>query len=248
MKINSVDTTSIVKVNNTALSSIVKMSNVTFVAPSPIPSGIVTTGLVMYLDSAVTDSYSGVGTDWVDITYNGNNGTLVNSPTFSSANGGSILFDGIDDYVALTNVNISMANLQDFVWNAWIKTPAVLSGYKMILTTNQYYIYLALYNNQFAFDTRVSTQVRFGTLTTNTWYNVTVVRRSSVNYRYINGVLINSNSDTQAPAGVFNLGRWAYNNSLYFNSNMAVASIYNQSLTATEVLQNFDALKSRYGY
>lgn len=248
MNINGVNTTSIININNTTFSSIAKMSNVTFVVPSPIPSGIVTSGLVMYLDSAVTDSYSGSGSIWTDITYNGNDGTLVNSPTFSSANGGSILFDGVDDYVALTNVNISMANLQDFVWNAWIKTPAVLSGYKMILTTNQYYIYLALFNNQFAFDTRVSTQVRFGTLVPNTWYNVTVVRKSSVNYRYVNGVFINSNADTQAPAGTFNVGRWAYNNSLYFNSNMSVVSIYNQSLTAAEVLQNFDALKSRYGY
>jgi hypothetical protein len=246
MKINGLETTSISKVNGIPLASIGKMSGVTFVPPSPIPFGIVTNNLIMYLDSAVSLSYSGAGTNWEDITYNGNNGTLVNNPTYSSANGGSILFDGVNDYVSLTNVNLNIANLQDWAWNVWIKTPSVLSGYKMILSTAQNYIYLALFNNQFAFDTRVSTQVRFGTLLPNTWYNATVVRKSGVNYRYVNGVLINSNTDSFVPTGTFNVGRWAFNNSLYYNSNMSVISMYNASLTATEVLQNYNAIYSRY--
>lgn len=214
----------------------------------PIPAGIVTTGLILYLDAGVPASYPGTGTAWTDITFNGNNGTLTNGPTFSSANGGSILFDGVDDYIALTNVNLNISAANNFVWNAWIKTPAVLSGYKMIFSTNQNYIYLALFNNQFAFDTRVAAQVRFGTLTTNTWYNVTIVRRSDVDYRYINGVLIDTNADAFTPTSTFNIGRWAFNNTLYYNANISVISMYNTSLTATEVLQNFDTLKSRYGY
>jgi hypothetical protein len=60
---------------------------------------IVTSGLVLALDAADKNSYPGSGTTWTDLSGNGNNGTLVNGPTFSSANGGSIVFDGVDDYV-----------------------------------------------------------------------------------------------------------------------------------------------------
>ena len=60
---------------------------------------IVTDGLVLLLDAGNTKSYPGTGTTWTDISRNGNNGTLTNGPTFDSANGGSLVFDGVDDYV-----------------------------------------------------------------------------------------------------------------------------------------------------
>jgi len=248
MKINGVDISAITKINNVSKASITKMSGVTFATPSPIPAGIVTAGLIMYLDAGVSASYPGSGSTWTDITYNGNNGTLINSPTYSSANGGSILFDGVDDYVGLTNVTLSVPSGQNFVWNAWVKTPAVLSGYKMILSVNSYYQYLSLYNNQFVLDARGYATLRFGTLTPNTWYNVTVVRESNIDYQYINGVLINSKANATGFGGTLAVGKWAYNNTLYYNSNISVVSIYNAKLNAAEVLQNFDTLKSRYGY
>ena len=248
MNINGVNTTSIININNTTFSSIAKMSNVTFVAPSPIPSGTVTTNLIMYLDAGVSASYSGSGTNWNDITYNGNDGTLVNNPTYSSANGGSILFDGIDDYIAINNVNLNIAAGQNFVWNVWLKTPPILVGYKMIFSVNTYYLYLSLFNNQFAFDSRVAPSVRFGTLTTNTWYNVTIVRDADVDYRYINGVLIDTNPNAYTPTGIFAVGKWAFNDTLFYDSNISVVSVYNETLRDSEVLQNFDTLKSRYGY
>jgi hypothetical protein len=213
-----------------------------------IPAGTVTTGLILYLDAAIPASYPGTGTAWTDITFNGNNGTLTNGPTFSSANGGSILFDGVDDYVALTNVNLSRASGQDFVWNAWIKTPAVLSGYKMIISTNANYYYLALFDNRIAFDVRGIPLDRYGTLSTNTWYNITIVRDTNVDYIYLNGASIGTRSNNGGYSGTMAIGRWAYNNSLYYNSNISVVSIYNTKLTAAEVLQNFNILKSRYGY
>jgi hypothetical protein len=60
---------------------------------------IITDGLVLYLDAANTRSYPGTGTTWSDLSRGGNNGVLTNGPTFNSANGGSIVFDGVDDYV-----------------------------------------------------------------------------------------------------------------------------------------------------
>lgn len=68
----------------------------------------------MYLDAGVSASYPGSGTAWTDVTYSGNDGTLINSPTYSSADGGSILFDGVDDYVDLTNVTLSVPSGSKF--------------------------------------------------------------------------------------------------------------------------------------
>ena len=63
---------------------------------------VVTDGLVFCVDAASKRSYLGTGTTWTDLA-GSNNGTLTNGPTFSSDNGGSIVFDGSDDYVLLGN-------------------------------------------------------------------------------------------------------------------------------------------------
>lgn len=72
---------------------------------------IITDGLVLCLDAAGTKSYPGNGTTWTDLSGNGNNGTLINGPTFSSDNGGSLVFDGSNEWVAcsasLSKLNIT---------------------------------------------------------------------------------------------------------------------------------------------
>ena len=64
---------------------------------------IITNGLVLYLDAANKKSYPGTGTTWTDLSGNGYNATLTNGPTFDSANGGSIVFDGANDYAEIAN-------------------------------------------------------------------------------------------------------------------------------------------------
>ena len=66
---------------------------------------IITDGLVLYLDAANPYSYVSGSTVWNDISRGGNNGTLINGPTFSSANNGSIVFDGTNDYVINNTVS-----------------------------------------------------------------------------------------------------------------------------------------------
>lgn len=80
--------------------------------------GIVTNGLVLALDAAKKDSYPGSGTVWRDISGNGNNGTLTNGPTFNSGNGGSIVFDGVDDYVEYGLIT-QMSNLINITVSYW---------------------------------------------------------------------------------------------------------------------------------
>ena len=68
---------------------------------------VVTNGLVLALDAADRNSYPGSGTAWTDISGRGNTGTLTNGPTYSSANGGSIVFDGTNDYVDCGSINFT---------------------------------------------------------------------------------------------------------------------------------------------
>jgi hypothetical protein len=58
---------------------------------------------VLYLDAANTRSYPGTGTTWSDLSRGGNNGSLINGPTFNSANGGSIVLDSVNDYISNRN-------------------------------------------------------------------------------------------------------------------------------------------------
>ena len=80
---------------------------------------IATNGLVLYLDAANTKSYVSESLMWNDISRGGNNGTLTNDPTFDSNNGGSIVFDGIDDYI---ETNYILPNALDYSMGIWAKS------------------------------------------------------------------------------------------------------------------------------
>ena len=79
----------------------------------------VTSGLVLCLDAGNAKSYPGSGTVWTDLSGNGNTGTLINGPTYNSANGGSIVFDGVNDYANIgvgRGVNQFSGNFAVSVW------------------------------------------------------------------------------------------------------------------------------------
>ena len=113
---------------------------------------IVTDGLVLCLDAGNPNSYPGSGNTWKDLSRGRNNGTLVNGPTFSGANGGSLVFDGVNDY----NQHINLQNFinQDITISLWVNF-TVLNG----LTTYVFYhrpektteslTYLYIYRNSF---------------------------------------------------------------------------------------------------
>jgi len=88
------------------------------VAPSP---SVVSAGLVMYLDAGNVLSYPGTGNTWFDLSPNSNNGTLINSPTYSTANGGSILFNGSNQFVNIPSTNIPLNNVSEFSYSAFVK-------------------------------------------------------------------------------------------------------------------------------
>jgi hypothetical protein len=218
---------------------------------------IVTNGLVLHLDAANTKSYPGSGTTWVDKSGYGNNGTLTNGPTFSSLNGGSIVFDGTNDYVSILN-NTTVS----FTIGCWINTTATsytgTQGYEgngivwsdVGGVANDFV--LSILNNKASWFTGDNTTTINSTTTINTgaWFYITVVKNGSNSTKEL---FINSISESTGTSGTSTLtanpniaigGNTL--DSKYFSGKIAQVQIYNRALSAQEVLQNYNATKSRF--
>jgi hypothetical protein len=88
-----------------------------------------------------------------------------------------------------------------------------------------------------------------GTLTIGNWYMGTMTFDNTTARLYLNGVEVGSSSSggpvTLNSSQSLNIGRRIHEQ--YYNGNIAQVSIYSRALTAAEVLQNFNALRGRYG-
>lgn len=220
---------------------------------------IVTNGLVLALDAADKKSYAGSGTAWNDLSGNNNNGTLVNGPTFSSANGGSIVFDGVNDYVS-TNIttailspssnfsiicwayiNISLTGLKDFVY----------LGNRGVYTPNNNWIGLAFLGSTIYVGDYVNPADYSLTFTVPStgWYQVAQIRNGANHFGFLNAVQRASGTYTNTSinaASTLRIGN-SISNVDYMNGNIAIVQIYNKALTAAEISQNFNATRGRFG-
>ena len=233
---------------------------------------VITNGLVLYLDAANTRSYPGSGTAWNDLSRSGNNGTLVNGPTFNSANLGSIVFDGTNDYVDCGNMSSLILSNNQFTANYWVRmagsnrgdlfniknfnTPQDDIGF-FIDSSNKLYAYFnvqgVVTNNGVGSGyASISTT----TFLRNTIYNITFGKDASQKiFMYVNGVLDNNTySTTTNTATVATTPFWIASNktgattpTLGWNGNVYNTQIYNRALSSTEILQNYNATKTRFG-
>jgi hypothetical protein len=215
---------------------------------------IVTNGLVLYLDAGNPLSYPGTGTSWFDITGNGNTGTLTNGPTFNSDNGGSIVFDGTNDYVQ-TNYD---AALTDFTACVWFKVPDSTNvGSARILDKsfiNGFYLgknYLGTANSWGGGIMESSPPYgRYITLTDGQWNYMSFIRSGTTNTIYGNGITNTiSGTVSSTPLNTSNM-RIGVEFSIIsgpFKGDISQVYIYDRALSASEVLQNYNAIKSRYG-
>jgi len=227
---------------------------------------IVTSGLVLALDAADRNSYPRTGTTWKDLSGNNYNGTLTNGPTFSAANLGSIVFNGTTQYVDVANTSaLNFTNASATV-SMWFKTSSAIVSFLMskqmdatggwgILINASGIPYLETKNNA----SGASAAIRFSNTVCNdgVWHNVvsvfttstTVVANNTINM-YVDGLLSNG-ALTQSlvyggnTAETIQLSRRTSGN--YYTGNTANVQIYNRVLTAVEVLQNYNATKSRFG-
>jgi hypothetical protein len=229
---------------------------------------IVTNGLVLALDAANTKSYPGSGTTWRDLSRN-NNGTLVNGPTFNSANGGSIVFDGVDDF-ALINNPTTIQN-QDFTVSVWInpevQNAAVISIIDFDHATSPFqgwvmqsedaiinrYFYLAWYDgSQFqptgggGYGAGKGIQI-----TTSAWQNIIYSKNGTTLLGYKNGSQVYSGTASNSNVSYVSsrnirIGGCVAIAGRNFKGNISNALIYNKALSASEVEQNYNALKGRF--
>ena len=222
---------------------------------------IVTSGLVLLLDAGNSKSYPGSGTTWTDLSGNGYNGTLTNGPTFSSANKGSIVFDGVDDYVSNT---LSSSLSSSFTFICFVK-PSVIGntipkGFLVseVASYSNYWAFLGTYQNKWhwgCYDGANNPYINSNaTPSSGVWKHIAGVRNLTANtiYFYIDGVLDSSlnHSTLSIPTyGAFNIGgqvsQPAGQNRLS-SSQIALAQVYNRALSVSEIAQNYNATKGRF--
>lgn len=218
---------------------------------------IITDGLVLCLDPANTKSYPGSGTAWTDLSGQGRNATLTNGVGFSINNGGVFTFDGVNDFAATSNFQTFGT---DMTWEAWVYCTHNISGYNMFMgryTTPYFSFYIGntlLFSNVIA-----GTQVTISsssTLSLNTWYHATFTTSfngSSTTMKiYTNGVETATGTYTGSQTnyaynftiGDVNDGATAW---YPFKGNIGAVKVYNKTLTISEIQQNFNATRGRYG-
>jgi formylglycine-generating enzyme required for sulfatase activity len=212
------------------------------------PAGIVTDGLVLWLDAGITSSYPTSGTSWTDLSGNRNNGTLTNGPTFNSANGGSIVFDGVNDYVSNTMPNPGSVPITfDFWLNSNTSTPIGLfdtAPSSMNVLRNYGAGNIEWWNS----DPTVSLGV-----SALTWTNITIEYSFTTNRTmkyYRNGNLITTATGSASSSFAWTsliFGNINGGNDGWYSGKISTIKIYNRALSAAEVLQNFNALKTRFG-
>jgi hypothetical protein len=220
---------------------------------------ITTNGLVLNLDAGFLPSYSTSGTTWYDLAYSGYNGTLTNGPTYSSLDGGSIVFDGVDDYMIRTDASLKnyttvTANIWMYVTssNAWetyfsynAEEAGISQGWGVRRqSTNNIFQYwggtgnsgIKLYQNGQLLNSANSTYSQVNATINNTWQMVTIVATGVSSWNTHNRLTIATRSDGLNSATGMKVGRF---------------NLYNRELSAVEILQNYLSTinpKSIFGY
>jgi hypothetical protein len=214
---------------------------------------IITDGLVLALDAANSRSYPGTGTTWSDLSGNGNSGTLTNGPTFNSGSNGSIMFDGVDDYVDLGTASLLNTTLNgntNWAISYWVnpQTNGRILDRGNIgedptggLELNVGSIFR---NNTSGGSSSLLTDI------INTGWNYVILTRTSslLHSWYLNGIFSNSTQTTESydGSGIWKIGRRAFSTSQMYQGNISNIQIYNRTLSASEIQQNYNATKSRF--
>lgn len=222
---------------------------------------IVTSGLILHLDAGDTTSYAGSGTTWFDLTSNNNDGT-ISGATYTSGIDGDFDFDGSNDRVTFASAQDVGGAITISFWvyptlntsiNTFLSTKgsAAGSGYAFFAntwnTSDRKLIFEVGNGNSY-----VSVESADNVVLDNQWQNfvVTCVRSTGATVLYKNGssIVTDTLSVTDwGNTGTFEIGKFPPVNAYWYNGKMSIAQVYDRALTAAEVLQNYDAVKGRYG-
>ena len=213
---------------------------------------IVTDGLVLALDAGNIVSYESSSASTYSMT-GSLSGSLFNGTSYNGGNGGSWVFDGIDDYI---NVNafadilskVSYTKIAWFYLNAYGYN--IISGGSASPTLGLHAFWMAGTNKLSAgHDNLWQTIVSTTSLSLNTWYFGAVSFNTTTGWKlYVNGILEATNSSTSSFSGTGGILLGAFNAAQnLFNGRIASAQVYNRVLSDNEILQNFNAQKTRFG-
>jgi hypothetical protein len=243
------------RIYNKALTSDEVQQNYQSTKDKFLGQNIVTNGLVLNLDSANKDSYPGTGTTWYDLSGNGYNGTLTNGPSFlSNQNGGTISLDSVDDIITTGVTGIVPNSSSPYTVSVWCYRNRNNAGYEELLAQWTF----ANSGNSFFFGFDNS-NVRFtdnwnpitvpGAGAVGVWINLVGVYTTTNAYIYLNGSLAATKGSgfTYTGVGPFLIGRQGELSSEYFSGNLGSTLVYNRALSATEIAQNYNATKTRFG-
>lgn len=225
----------------------------------------VTSGLVLELDAGNIKSYQSGSTTWFDKSGFANNGTLTNGPTFNTGSGGAIVFDGVDDLVFIPLVLDTSTNFTIDVTakcNTMIQDPTPQTRQTIwSLTTDSQQGYeildLEIWNDgltSFSGNGTLYTPIILGgffPLNSNSINNYTLSKSGSTQSWYINSLLkINVSQPYSTSSQYFKLssrGAGSTGTGQQWNGLTYSVKIYNRALSADEVLQNYNATKTRFG-
>jgi hypothetical protein len=215
---------------------------------------IVTNGLILNLDASWPTSFSGTST-WFDLSSSNKNAILTNGPTLSTANGGSVQFDGSDDYATVNQTLTTPITITGFVkyndqsqgTNTWINS---YPHNTLVVSLNrlgggQIYVYIGNGSGWQGQPGIISST----NMSANTWYHLAYVSNGSGSTFYLNGV--NVGSSIHSPSGwgsKYYLGWIEVASGEYLDGNIGNTQVYNRALSPAEIMQNFYAQGPRFGY
>jgi hypothetical protein len=243
---------------------------------------IITDGLILNIDGANPKSYPGTGTAWNDLSRNGNNITLVNGPTFDSENGGSILFDRVNDYGSFSELDIPSPWTTEMIFRTNVST--LTNNFRQTLVGNNPFkaglLRLFVDDSGGLKRTRLILTMKTATNSNRTvngyvtpygsnyvdyelqdafWkdkiFNLTIYTVLDGDpqlrgyYFYLNGefkVRVNLTLTDNTNLVVSQLALRDLS-SERFGGNIYSYKVYNKSLTPQEVVQNWNATKTRFG-
>ena len=218
---------------------------------------IVENGLTLFLDASNIRSYPGSGTTWTDLSGNGNTGTLTNGPTFSAGNLGSIVFDGTNDYVNISNTSILNNSSQTInIWFLYTSIPgngvSVIGKHDSVGSQNGYN--MGLYGGAVFCQFKPSSNTDAGSVSTNmsanTWTLITLkftIGSTLTLYKNGNKISTNALSSVSMTSQPIRIGLSVDTYWSALPGRVASVQIYSRELPDDEVLQNYNATKSRFG-
>lgn len=221
---------------------------------------VVTTNLSLYLDAGNTRSYPGSGSSWNDLSGNGNTATLVNSPSFSSSNGGRLSFNGTNTYCTIpSSSNLLTFGTGAFSVSFWIYLNNINSNHTILTNYSSYnsgfstYFFIGYWTsgNRLGLLHPAGNWTATAPMTATTWTHVCVTKTGTNYSVYTNGTFIQS--VTEASNDFSGSGRTiliggGLGDFGYLNGQLSNLQIINGiAIPASQVLQNFNAMRGRFG-